>query len=205
MDSNNNAPKPGTAEYDEAMIAKYRGQGAREAAEAEEGRGRRMGITEAVPHGGHDGITATDGRMGLSIRHESTLGPDFGRGRIDPGQAIDMRAEIDRLYEQLREVAGHDPRTGDPIPRVQGPGREARTRRLVMLESQLPLLEQAIEKQRIADADPDAPPRPGTFEALLAEKQRQDEVRARAEQIAFEREAEAMADRVAKQNKANRG
>jgi hypothetical protein len=194
--SNNDAPKPGTEEYDRAMIAKYRGQPApRQDAEDAE----YSSVEVLVPHGTTDPYGSTAGRMGLSVRKDSTLGPDFGRGRLDPGQLVDMRADIARLYEQLREVIHHDPTTGEPVYRQQGQNRTDRMRRLVMLESQLPVLEAAIAKQQEADAAAGGPPKPGSLEALLAEKARQDQVRARAEEIAFEREAQAMADRVARE------
>jgi hypothetical protein len=199
MDSNNEGPKIGTEEYDRAMVEKYRNQGKPEPFDMGNGR---LGIAEVVPHGAADPYGSAAGRMGLSIRTDSDLGPEFGRGRIDPGQLIDMRAEIDRLYEQLRASVGHDPKTGDPIAQIQGPGRDARVRRLVMLEAQLPLLEAAIARQQEADADPDAEPRPGSLESLIAQKQRRDDIQARAEQIAFEKEAEAQAEKIMAANAA---
>lgn len=200
MDSSNEGPKIGTPEYDQMMVDKYRNQGKAEPFDT--GDGRRLGIADVVQHGATDPYGSRAGRMGLSIRTDTDLGPEFGRGRVDPGQLIDMRAQIARLYEQLRESVGHDPKTGEPIARIQGPGREARVRQLVMLESQLPVLEAVIAKQQAADAE--GPPREGSLESLIAQKQRQDELRARAEQIADEREAQAMADQIAKQRKADR-
>lgn len=201
MDSNNDTPEPGTYEYDEHMRAKYRGQGRKEDPFNMASDGQRMGVKTVVGHGDKDPVSGNTDRMGLSVRTDSTLGPEFGRARLDPYQVEEMKAEMARLEVAAEEIAGYDPKTGEPIYRLQGVMLEAQQRRYAMLKGQLPLLEAAIAQQQAERGTREE----NTVAKLIAEKKRQDDIRARAEYIAMEREAQAMADRIAKQRKADRG
>lgn len=189
MDNSNNGPTPGSPEYDEAMRAKYRQQAEPEAPITPTGNGERLGMRQVVPHEGH--------QLGLSVRTDSTLGPDFGRGRLDPYQAVEMRQEMEKLEAEGEEIAGYDPRTGEPIYRLQGVRLEAQQKRYAMLKQQLPLLEAAIARQQAEQGDQEQ----SAVDKLWAEKKRQDDIRARAEYLADEAEAQAMAEQIRKQRK----
>ncbi|WP_159016611.1 hypothetical protein [Cognatiluteimonas profundi] len=193
--SNNDSPKPGTQEYDLAMAEKYRAQkdGVKDVPLADDGRKADS----------YDHIRDDDGNVRLSIRRESTVSDPskpvhFSAEMADPAQLAALEREAARIREELAEVTGYDPKTGEPIMRYTAQQRRARELRLEHLERmEIPALQalQAVASEwRAANV-------PSTLQVLADEKERRDRLAERAQEIADEREAQALADRIQRQRR----
>ena len=146
----------------------------------------------------YDHIRGDDGKVRVSIRKDSTLGPEhqpehYTIEQADPAQVIALEREVERIRKELAEVLRFDPRTGEAIPKYTGEHRRAREIRLEHLErTELPVV-RAIQAKAAAWRAENVPT---ALQALSDEKARRDRVKERALGIADEREAQAMADRI---------
>ena len=194
----NETPKLGEPGYDQYMADKYRSQKDGPQSEALTADGNKA---DSFDH-----ITDSEGNVRVSVRRESTLGPShqpesYTAAQADPAQVRDLERHIERIRAELAEVLRHDPRTGEPVYRITGPGRKARELQLAHLENaELPhvrAMQQQAAQWRAANV-------PTTLQPLVEERDRRDRLTMRAHEIADEREAQAMADRVQAQRR-NRG
>lgn len=188
-ESDSNAPKPGTPEYDEAMIAKYRGQRAAHDA-LNIGDGQRMGVRAVVEHGAQDVASGNAGRMGLSIRTDGAVDPHFGKSRVEPAQLHEVEARMRALEEAGERTIGYDDQ-GQPIYALSGDALARSQRQYAQLQRERDYIAGQIADQNArAAAEREAA---ATHNAAVA---------ARAEDIIFEQEAQAAATRMKAQRKA---
>lgn len=138
------------------------------------------------------------GGKSVWVRKSSDAGPPkaeeyYSASMADPGQVMMLEREIAKLREELDRTAGFNPATGEPRYVHQGEARRLRELQLEHLENfELPAVR---ELQRVA-AEWRAKNVPTAEAKLLAEKERRETVRQRAEEIAAEREAQEQAERI---------
>lgn len=184
--NDDSAPEAGSPEYDAMMRARYQGQG-KESPLTEDGQ----------PHSSHVEITsATGGTVG--IRKGSTLGPGQAKehhsaAQADPGQIADLERDIARIKVELAEVLRYDPRTGEPIPKLNAEQRRVRKIQLAHLEGvELPATRALVEQaQQWRGENVESP-----LAKLVRERDERDAKRARALELADEMEAQAEAERI---------
>ena len=187
--SNDEAPKPGEPGYEQYMAARYRAQ--------------RDGVMDAPLTDGGNASSYRhsldeNGVVRVSVHRGSTLGPEhqpthYTAEQGDPQQVVALEREAERIRAELAEVSHYDQRTGEPVLRYMDAQRHAREVRLDYLDRiGIPGVRELQKRAAAWRADNV----PSTLQILTDERDRRDRLAARAREIADEREAEALAERV---------
>lgn len=193
--SDNESPKPGSAAYDQMMAERYRAQrdGVRDVPLTSDGAAASS----------YDHIVDESGAVRVSIRRDSTLGPAhqperYSATMADPAQVAALEQQAERIRGELAEAMRYDPRTGEAVPRYTGDQRKAREIRLEHLEKvEIPGVRQ-LQAQAAAWRSENVPT---TLQLLSEERDRRERLAERAQAIADEREAQALAERIAAQRR----
>lgn len=137
-------------------------------------------------------------RRGIEVTVNGQPAPSMDDEALAATSPAIMVAEVEgriaQLQKQLAANTGFNPATGEPVPLVQGRARENAERELAVLtHTTLP-----YTKMRAAEIEAAKAAMPTTAEKLQAEKDHNERVRARAEELALEAEATEMAERIRK-------
>ena len=190
MSNNDEAPKPGEPGYEHYIAERYRAQrdGVMDAPLTESGNKASS----------YDHIADEKGDVRLSIHRESTIRPahepeQFTAEMADPSQLRALEREAERIRGELAQVSRFDQRTGEAVLEYVGAQRHAREVRLNHLERvEIP----GVRMMQAQAAAWRAENVPTTLQTLSEERDRRDRLAVRAQEIADEREAQAIADRV---------
>ena len=174
---------------DALRIAQYRDDGGRkESMEYDTVHGGKVQVRKGSTFGNRSGASdsATIVEPGTEL---------YSAQQADWGQVMAIERDIAGLQAQLGEVVRHHPQTGEPVYRYQGSAREAIQKRLHFLsEVEAPYVRQQVAEARAWRAA-NVPTEADKHASAL---QRRADVKARADEIALEQEAQAEALRMAK-------
>jgi len=157
-----------------------------------------LDVPEGTPHGAE-----LYKRRGVETQVTGEAAPppsdEYIRAQSPTLMVKEVTDRITRYERQLAETTGaFDPATGEPVPVLRGPRRDAMERELHTLRhSTLPYTH--IQAAEIAKAQAALPTQ---ADKLRAEAAKRDRIQTRALELAEEAEAEALAERLRKAKRA---